>query len=123
MLAKSNRLTKRGSFQYVYRNGKSVRTKTVTLKYVTGKAGVRLGISVSNKAGCAVVRNLIKRRMRAILRETTGCLAPCQAVFNFNASESKSAASYEALREDMLYALSKSGLLLSSPYEKEQETN
>ena len=68
MLAKKYRLTKRGSFAYVYRKGGAVRGKYMTLIYVSGKETPRLGLSVNNKVGHAVVRNKLKRRMREVMR-------------------------------------------------------
>ncbi|MDR0425877.1 MAG: ribonuclease P protein component [Clostridiales bacterium] len=112
MLKKQNRLTKKGSFAYVYGKGRAVRTKTVTLVFVTAKSGMRIGFSVSNKAGNAVSRNKIKRRMRAIIREMPGAVKPCQAVFAFNkAAAADGPPTYKALLADMRYALDKAGLL------------
>lgn len=68
MLKKPNRLTKRGSFAYVYRNGSRRSERALTLMFVNSKGGVRAGFSVPNKVGKAVVRNTLKRRLRAAFR-------------------------------------------------------
>lgn len=81
MLAKQNRLTKKGSFAYLHVHGERSPEKKVKLNYVRSKSGVRIGFLVSNKIGHAVVRNKVKRRMRAVMREFIDRLYPCQAVF------------------------------------------
>jgi len=68
MLKRKFRLTKRGSFSYVYRKGKGVGAKSVRMLFVPANA-TKIGFSVSNKIGKAVVRNLVKRRLRAAVRE------------------------------------------------------
>ena len=82
MLPKSNRLTKNGSFGYVYKNGARSHSKTLTLLFVeNANESVRVGFSVNNKIGNAVVRNKVKRIMRAFVREKIGLLKGCQCVF------------------------------------------
>ena len=81
MLAKRYRLTKNGSFSYLYRQGTRVAEHKVRLNFVHSKSGVRVGFSVSNKIGKAVVRNKVKRRMRAVIAPLVGEMKPCQAVF------------------------------------------
>jgi len=67
MLSKKFRLTKRGSFSYVYRKGESVGAGAFRMLYV--KSGsLKIGVAVGCKIGKAVVRNKVKRRLRAILR-------------------------------------------------------
>lgn len=68
MLARKNRLTKRGSFSYVYRKGDSIRNDAIALFFVKSNS-LLIGISVSNKVGKAVVRNKVKRRLRAVIRQ------------------------------------------------------
>lgn len=70
MLVKENRLTKRKEFGYIYKKGKSVYSKHLMLVYVPTKLkNIRVGFSVSKKVGKAHTRNLIKRRLRAIIQE------------------------------------------------------
>ncbi len=85
MLAKVNRLNKHGSFAYVYRNGKRVASTDLVLIYTPAKS-VRVGFSVSNKVGKAVVRNKVKRRLRAITQTALPKLKGCQAIVAANPS-------------------------------------
>ena len=66
MLKKNYRLTKHGSFGFVYRKGESKASAAFSLFYVKSTS-LRVGFSVSNKLGKAVVRNKLKRRMRAVI--------------------------------------------------------
>jgi len=88
MLSKINRLTKRGSFTFVYNKGERKALSLVGLVFIKSKAK-RIGFSVPNKVGKAVVRNRLKRQMRAIVRERVSKIAPCQAVFTLKAGADK----------------------------------
>lgn len=81
MLKRKYRLTKNGSFSYIYAHGTRVSEKKIRLNYVSAGSGVHVGFSVSNKIGKAVVRNKLKRRMRAVMEGYCPRLRPCQAVF------------------------------------------
>ena len=70
MLDKQNRLTKRKEFNYLYKNGIAQHTSHLTLVYLPTKyRQIKIGFTVANKVGKAHIRNLIKRRLRAIVRE------------------------------------------------------
>lgn len=69
MLSKRYRLTKRGSFNYVYKNGSARNSGALRLTYVLSKGGAKIGISVPNSVGKAVVRNKVRRRIRACLAD------------------------------------------------------
>lgn len=88
MLAKKYRLTKRGSFTYVYNKGEKKFDSLVGLVFVKSKAR-KIGFSVPNKIGKAVVRNKLKRRMRAIIREKLSNIIPVQAVFTLKEGSDK----------------------------------
>lgn len=70
MLAKINRIIKEKDFEEIFRRGKSVYNLNFGTKYVINKLNYnRLGISISKKVSKkAVDRNLIKRRVKVILR-------------------------------------------------------
>jgi len=66
MLSKPNRLKKNVQFNYIYKKGSKSFSKHLTLVFVKSKINApKLGFSISKKIGNAVVRNLVKRRLRA----------------------------------------------------------
>lgn len=76
MLKPINRLKKRKEFAYLYNNGKAVHTAHLTLVYLPTKyRPLKVGFSVAKKIGKAHTRNLIKRRLRAIMRDMVSTLA------------------------------------------------
>ena len=73
---RSARICRKGDFQLIFDQG--VRMSTRHLRGVIHEVGrdrSRLGLAVSRKVGNAVVRNLLKRRLREIFR-TQSHLAP-----------------------------------------------
>lgn len=109
MLSKKYRLTKNGSFTYLYNKGVKVSAKRMKFSYSLVKSGIKIGFSVNNKIGKAVVRNLVKRRMRAICAEFLGKLKPCQAVFI--AYKGIDELDFTTLREQMECCFIKAGLI------------
>ena len=67
LVQRQNRLGPNRQFSYVYRRGKRVSTRDLTLLYVKNRQK-RVGFSVSKKVGVAVVRNRTKRRLRECVR-------------------------------------------------------
>lgn len=71
-MQRRNRLTRSRDFDSVYRNGRSVSTRFLTLYWFGRDESVgapRLGFAVPREVGNAVVRNRIKRQLREILDE------------------------------------------------------
>ena len=62
-------LTRRSDFLAANRGLRIARPGFVLLANANGRAGQRYGITVTKKIGNAVVRNRMKRRFRALLRE------------------------------------------------------
>ena len=74
-MQRKHRLSRSRDFDAVYRHGRSVSTRYLTL-YSFGRddepAEPRLGLAVPKAAGNAVVRNRIKRQLREVWRERLG---------------------------------------------------
>lgn len=66
-MQKQYRLCRNRQFSYVYHRGLRASCKDLTLIYAKN-GQKRVGFSVSKKVGGAVVRNLVKRRLRECLR-------------------------------------------------------
>jgi len=70
MLPKNYRLKKRTEFQYSYKHGDLKRYHEFgILIFKRRDKLLRIGFSVSKKVGKAVTRNLVKRRLRDIVRK------------------------------------------------------
>jgi len=64
-----HRLKKKKQFAYIYRKGKRITNKFLTLFVIPSKfSSYKIGYSVSKKIGKATVRNKIKRRLKEIVR-------------------------------------------------------
>lgn len=69
-MQRRNRLSRSRDFDAVYRHGRSVSTRFLTLWWYTREETVgapRLGFAVPKAVGNAVVRNRIKRQLREIV--------------------------------------------------------
>ena len=70
-MQRRNRLSRSRDFDAVYRHGRSVSTRFLTLYWFQRDESVgdpRLGFAVPKAVGNAVVRNRIKRQLREIVR-------------------------------------------------------
>ena len=105
MLPKKIRLTKRGSFSYVYRKGTAISTSSLRMLFVVSNAA-KIGFSVSKKVGNAVVRNLVRRRLRAAVRDNLHLLKR-QGQIVFVAKEGIEKMEYAMIEKDVKYLLDK----------------
>ena len=98
-------------FRRAYSRGKTAADSRLAL-YVrrNGRKGSRLGLTVSTKVGCAVVRNRVRRRLREIYRLNEGSLS---AGFDVVVVARVRAASsdYHQLEKSFLRLADKLGLL------------
>lgn len=82
MLKKENRLKKRKEFKYIYRKGTKIYSKNLVLIKLDSKyTNAKIGFSVSNKVGKAVVRNRIKRQLRAIIADLVDSIKNYNLIF------------------------------------------
>ena len=74
-MQRKNRLSRSRDFDAVYRHGRSVSTRFLTLYWFAREeepGEPRLGLAVPKAAGSSVVRNRIKRQLREIWRARLG---------------------------------------------------
>jgi ribonuclease P protein component len=111
MLEKKHRLLKRKEFSYIFNRGKHFSAKLVTLNYVPSKLPqFKIGFSVSKKIGKAVIRNKVKRRMREVVRSIQHLIKD-EYNYIFVARVGIEAASYDQIKQTILYCLEKSNLI------------
>lgn len=108
MLSKRYRLTKRGSFNYVYKKGNGNAAGALKITYVRGKGVPRIGISVPNTVGKAVVRNKVRRRIRAVLRGYILNIKPAQIVIS--ARKGAEELAYGQIDEKVYELITRAGL-------------
>ena len=107
-LGRACSLGKRKQFTYVYKRGKSVPGKYLTLVYLRAREH-KVGFSVSAKVGNSVRRN----RVRRCLREDFRLLRPRLAMgkYIFVARPAAGTLTHKALTHEMKHLLSRAGLI------------
>jgi ribonuclease P protein component len=113
MLAAAQRLRRRGDFTATVRTGRRAGRGTVVVHLVLPEEparpdadhGVRAGFVVSKAVGGAVVRNVVKRRLRHLARERLDRLPPGSDLV-IRALPSAAQADYGQLGADLEEALS-----------------
>lgn len=110
MLNAVNRLKKRKEFAYLYNCGTAKHTSHLTLVYLaTKKRATKIGFSISKKIGKAHTRNLVKRRLRAIVREIVPSL-PDELNMVFIAKAGIESVEFDRLKDEVNNLINKAGL-------------
>jgi ribonuclease P protein component len=88
-----------------FSGGRRVRTGTITVTWVPGDPSQppRVAYAVGRRAGGAVVRNRIRRRLRAVIRELSSELVP--GAYLIGAGAQAASLSYRELRATVSEAL------------------
>ena len=110
MLKSVNRLKKRKEFAYLYNNGIAKHTSHLTMVYLsTNKRATKIGFSISKKIGKAHLRNFVKRRLRAIVRDIVPSL-PDEYNIVFIAKAGVESLDFAKLKAEVNLLIEKSGL-------------
>jgi YidC/Oxa1 family membrane protein insertase len=112
MLPKENRLKKEKEFEAVFKGGRTIRGKSVFLRYlINGTNKTRIGFIVSKKISkLSVERNKVKRRMRDIVRLRKDSLKEGLSIVVVSLPSIK-AMEYREMKEDLEKILSKEELI------------
>jgi len=100
---RDDRIRRRSEFLKVYAEGRRIVGRLVVGFEAPSPAGrTRLGVTVTRRAGKAVERNRIKRRVKEAFRRSAERPPACAAVdIVFNVRDGVSEASADALAEDL----------------------
>lgn len=124
MLARENRLTSSDAFRSAVRSGGRAGSRTVVIHVARTTdpeptpAPPRVGFVVSKAVGGSVVRNLVKRRLRHLMREQLGRV-PAGSVVVVRALPAAAAAPAPELRGDLERCLDR--VLRRSPEPAEED--
>ena len=111
MLKSINRLRKRKEFAYLYNNGTAKHTAHLTLVFLPTKhRPLKIGFSISKKIGKANLRNLIKRRLRAIVRDIVPTMPDNYNVV-FIAKAGIDNITFDEMKKEVQFLIEKSGLV------------
>lgn len=107
MLARANRIVRGDDYRAVVRRGRRVTAEnTVTYRLVRDRIDVRFGFVVSKSVGNSVVRNRVRRRLKAIAAsQLAGVPAGTDVVIR--ALSGSASASWSTLNSEIIEALSK----------------
>lgn len=112
MLNKTNRLTKRKEYGYIYKKGVVTYSNFLVLYSIpTSRKQMRIGFSISKKVGKAYKRNLLKRRLSEIVREQ---MAHIDQKHNYIvvAKDGTAELDFSTLKNQVLYVFKKAGMLV-----------
>ncbi len=106
MLARGNRITRGAEYKAAVRRGSRC-AGTVTITYVVPseeEGPARFGFIVSKQVGSAVVRNTVRRRLKAVCAEALPTVRPGLDVV-IRALPASADATFDVLRRDVVRCL------------------
>ena len=106
-LGRAFSLGKRKQYTYVYKRGKSVSGRCLTLIYLRARE-LKVGFSVSSKVGNSVMRNRLRRYMKEDFRHLRPDLKSGKYIFVARVPAAQ--ASHKTLAGEMKYLLRKADL-------------
>lgn len=112
MYPKDHRLRKSKEIEKLFKNGKSFLTPTISIRFAKNNLGSsRFAVIISTKVHKrAVKRNLIKRRLRAVLREVIETVKPGLDIA-ISARPLILKSSFQETKNTLLWALRKANLI------------
>ena len=103
--APEDRIRRRTEFLRIYDSGRRVHCREFVLFYLRGATDRhRIGLTVPGRAGGAVLRNRVKRRLREIFRANREVLGSVAVDLVFNVSSAGARASRKELEDEFLRA-------------------
>jgi len=117
-LQRTYSLKKNAQFKYVYRRGTSGGAHEMVMLYARANT-LKVGFSVGKKLGCAVVRNRVKRRLRAACAPLLPQMKP--GLYVFIARQGAITAEFDKLCRSMQYLLRKQNRLITGPKKSQDE--
>ena len=114
MLKKINRLKKRKEFAYIYKKGTRIYSPNLTLVKIDSKLPFcKIGFSVNNKIGKAVIRNKIKRRLREIIKPLIPQIKNCNLILV--AKPNITELDFQQLKNETINLLKKGKIINENP--------
>lgn len=113
-LSRQNRLTRSADFRRVREQGRSQAGKFLVLGVLPDEnvTGIKAGFITTKRLGHAVIRNLVRRRLRSIVTEIGDDLAPGHLIVTV-ARPLAASASREALFKEWKWLARRAGILRS----------
>src|SRR5262245_65939964 len=102
---RTGRVRSRADFAALRQRGVRSRERSVRVTYLPGAAEVRLAFAIGRPVGSAVVRNRIRRRLRALMTE----LAPPDGSYLVAVTPAAATRSFADLRTELVPALDEVG--------------
>ncbi len=109
---KTDTIKKNYEFRRLYNRGKSKVSPYLALYAIEKKKGPRrLGITVSTKVGCAVIRNRVRRRIREAFRLNEARFSDCADIIVVARVRAKDA-TYAQIEKSLLSLAEELGILV-----------